>query len=64
LQQQVLHLQKEFKVNFDKSLMQEIKDGKPDISLYWLAEKEIIFYFTYIFLQRICDDGQRNEMKW
>jgi len=33
LQQQVLPLTKEFKVNFDKSLLQEIKDGKPDISL-------------------------------
>jgi non-specific serine/threonine protein kinase len=48
LQQQVLPLTKEFKVNFDKSLLQEIKDGKPDISLY-LAEKGDYLLFQPIF---------------
>ena len=48
LQEQVLPLTKEFKVNFDKSLLQEIKDGKPDISLY-LAEKGDYLLFQPIF---------------
>jgi non-specific serine/threonine protein kinase len=48
LQQEVLPLTKEYKVNFDKSLLQEIKDGKPDISLY-LSEKGDYLLFQPIF---------------
>jgi non-specific serine/threonine protein kinase len=48
LQKQVLPLTKEYKVNFDKSLLQEIKDGKPEISLY-LAEKGDYLLFQPIF---------------
>lgn len=48
LQQQVLPLTKEYKVNFDKTLLQEIKDGKPDISLY-LSEKGDYLLFQPIF---------------
>ncbi len=48
LQKEVLPLTKEYKVNFDKLLLQEIKDGKPEISLY-LAEKGDYLLFQPIF---------------
>jgi non-specific serine/threonine protein kinase len=48
LQQQVLPLTKDFKVNFDRSLLQEVKDGKPDISLY-LSEKGDFLLFQPVF---------------
>src|SRR5688572_3319177 len=48
LQKQVLPLTKEYKVHFDKSLLQEIKDGKPEISLY-LAEKGDYLLFQPVF---------------
>ncbi len=48
LKKEVLPLTKEYKVSFDKSLLQEIKDGKPDISLY-LAEKGDYLLFQPIF---------------
>ena len=48
LHQEVLPLTKDYKVNFDKSLLQEVKDGKPDISLY-LAEKGDYLLFQPIF---------------
>jgi non-specific serine/threonine protein kinase len=48
LQKEVLPLTKEYKVNFDKSLLQEIKDGKSEISLY-LAEKGDYLLFQPIF---------------
>jgi non-specific serine/threonine protein kinase len=50
LQQQVLPLTKEFKVNFDKSLLQEIKDGKPDISLYLAEKGDYLLFPTLYFL--------------
>ena len=48
LQQQVLPLTKEFKVNFDKSLLQEIKDGKPEVKSF-LAEKGDYLFFQPLF---------------
>jgi non-specific serine/threonine protein kinase len=48
LQKDVLPLTKEYKVSFDKTLLQEIKDGKPDISLF-LAEKGDYLLFQPVF---------------
>lgn len=38
MQHFVLPLAREFKVDFDKNILQEVKDGKPDVKLF-LAEK-------------------------
>jgi non-specific serine/threonine protein kinase len=46
--QQVLPLAKEYKVNFDKSLLQEVKEGKPDVNLF-LSEKGDYLVFQPVF---------------
>ncbi|TAL49733.1 MAG: helicase SNF2 [Chitinophagaceae bacterium] len=38
LQKQILPLTKEYQVDFDKTILHEVKDGKPDVKLF-LAEK-------------------------
>lgn len=48
LQQEVVPLAKEYKINFDRSLLQEIKDGKPDTTLF-LVEKGDYLVFQPVF---------------
>ena len=49
LQQSLLPLTKEYKVDFDKSLVQEIKDGEPEVKLF-LLEKGDYLVFQPLFL--------------
>ncbi len=50
LQQQILPLAKEYKINFDRSLLQEVKDGKPEVSLFLVEKGDYLVFqpaFTY-----------------
>jgi SNF2 family DNA or RNA helicase len=50
LNQFILPLAKEHKVEFDKSLVQEIKDGSPDVKLYLLEKGDYLVFqpsFSY-----------------
>ena len=50
LNQFILQLAKEHKVDFDKSLVHEIKDGNPDVSLFLLEKGEYLVFqpsFSY-----------------
>lgn len=48
LQQQILPLAREYKMNFDRSLLQEVKDGKPEVGLF-LVEKGDYLVFQPVF---------------
>ena len=48
LLQQVMPLAREYKVNFDRSILQEVKDGKPEVSLH-LVEKGDFLVFQPTF---------------
>ncbi len=48
LLKQVMPLAKEYKINFDRSLLQEVKDGKPEVSLF-LVEKGDYLVFQPTF---------------
>lgn len=48
LQKQVMPLAREYKINFDRSLLQEVKDGKPVVSLF-LVEKGDYLVFQPTF---------------
>ncbi|ANE51719.1 DEAD/DEAH box helicase [Flavisolibacter tropicus] len=63
LNQIVLPLAKEYKVDFDKSLIEEIKDGEPDVKLY-LQEKGDYLVFQPIFNYKGFDTKakDRDEM--
>ena len=49
----MLPLTKEHKVDFDKSLVQEIKDGDPEVKLFLLEKGDYLVFQPIIFLQRI-----------
>jgi superfamily II DNA or RNA helicase len=63
LNQIVLPLAKEYKVDFDKSLIEEIKDGEPDVKLY-LQEKGDYLVFQPVFNYKGFDTKakDRDEM--
>ncbi|HYH15324.1 MAG TPA: SNF2-related protein, partial [Flavisolibacter sp.] len=63
LNQIVLPLAKEYKVDFDKSLVEEIKDGEPDVKLY-LQEKGDYLVFQPVFTYKGFDTRakDRDEM--
>ena len=50
LQKQVIPLAKEYKINFARSLLHEVKDGKPEVSLYLVEKGDYLVFqptFTY-----------------
>ena len=59
----VLPLTKEYKVDFDKSLIEEVKDGEPEVKLY-LQEKGDYLVFQPVFSYKGFDTKakDRNEM--
>ncbi len=59
----ILPLTKEYKVDFDRSLVEELKDGEPDVKLY-LQEKGDYLVFQPIFSYKGFDTKakDRNEM--
>ena len=63
LQDQVLPLAKEYKINFDKSLLHEVKDGKPEVSLF-LGEKGdyLVFQPTFTYKGYETKAKDRNEI--
>ncbi len=63
LQQQILPLAKDYKINFDRSLLHEVKDGKPDVSLF-LAEKGdwLVFQPTFIYKGYETKARDRDEI--
>jgi non-specific serine/threonine protein kinase len=60
LKQEVLPLAKEYKINFDRSLLQEIKDGKPETSLF-LAEKGEYLVFQPVFTYKGYETKARDR---
>ena len=63
LNQFILPLAKEHKVDFDKSLVQEIKDGNPDVKLF-LQEKGdyLVFQPSFSYKGYETRSKDRNEM--
>ncbi len=63
LQQFILPLAKEHKVDFDKSLIQEIKDGDPEVKLFLIEKGEYLVFqpsFSYKGFETRMKD--RNEI--
>ena len=51
---------KEYKVDFDRSLIEEVKDGEPEIKLY-LQERGDYLIFQPIFNYKGFDTNQRRR---
>ncbi|HEU4469510.1 MAG TPA: DEAD/DEAH box helicase [Flavisolibacter sp.] len=60
LSKQVMPLTKEYKVEFDKSLVSEIKDGEPEVKLF-LHEKGEYLVFQPIFTYKGYDTKARDK---
>ena len=56
----LLPLTKEYKVDFDKSLVQEIKDGEPEVKLF-LAGKRDYLVFQPIFSYKGYETKARDR---
>ena len=63
LSQFLMPLTKDFKVEFDRSLVSEVKDGEPDVKLY-LHEKGEYLVFQPIFSYKGYDTkaSDKNEL--
>ncbi len=63
LQQFLLPLAREYKVDFDKSLVQEIKDGDPEVKLFLVEKGEyLVFQPTYSYKGYETKTKDRDEM--
>jgi non-specific serine/threonine protein kinase len=63
LHQLVLPLAKEYKVDFDKSLIQEIKSGDPEVKLFLLEKGEyLVFQPTFSYKGYETKARDRNEI--
>ncbi len=63
LHQFLLPLAKEYKVDFDKSLVQEIKDGDPEVKLFLVEKGEyLVFQPTYSYKGYETRAKDRDEM--
>lgn len=60
LQHLIIPLAKDYKVDFDKSLLQEVKDGKPDVKLF-LAEKGDYLVFQPVFSYKGYDTRAKDR---
>jgi hypothetical protein len=63
LNQFILPLAKEYKVDFDKSLVQEIKDGDPEVKLFLMEKGEyLVFQPSYSYKGYETRAKDRDEM--
>lgn len=63
LHQQILPLAREYKINFDRSLLHEVKDGKPEVSLFLVEKGDyLVFQPTFIYKGYATKAKDRDEI--
>jgi superfamily II DNA or RNA helicase len=63
LQNQVLPLAREYKINFDRNLLQEVKDGKPEVSLFLVEKGDyLVFQPSFIYKGYETKAKDRDEI--
>jgi len=63
LQEKILPLAKEYKINFDRSLLHEVKDGKPEVGLFLVEKGDyLVFQPTFIYKGYETKARDRDEI--